>query len=299
MPVYNGGRFLDEQINSIAKQTHTAWTLYASDDGSTDDSRALLQAHMEKIPRMRVYKGPTRGQMANILSLLDHAGPALDEGEWLAFADQDDVWLPHRLSRGVDHLRGVEGPALYCARTLVTGQDLSNPRLSKHHTRPPGFLNALVQNIASGNTILLNPDAARLIRQAAPGAGTVFAPDWWVYQLITGAGGTVIYDPEPALMYRQHGHNQFGENTSTAAGQKRLRQLLNGVFRGWVAGNTAALLHSDHLLTPANRANLHRFAKLQQQGALGRLATLLRLRLYRQTRLGTVAIWCAALLGRM
>lgn len=299
MPVRNGAAFLGAQVQSIVDQTHASWTLYAGDDGSTDNSRALLAGLAKNNSNIRVHDGPQRGQTANIVALLDHARPDLDQNSWLAFADQDDVWLPHRLSRGVDQLRSKAGPALYCARTIVVDHDLSNPRPSKLHPREPGFKNALVQNIASGNTILLNPPAAQLIRQAAPAAASVYAPDWWIYQLITGAGGTVIFDNEPALMYRQHGQNQFGENRSAAASQKRLHQILNGEFKGWIKGNTAALLQCEHLLTADNRAVLTKFAQLQEKGVLGRLATLSRLGLYRQTRLGTLAIWCAALLGRV
>lgn len=299
MPVYNGAPFLADQIQSIVDQTHTAWTLHASDDGSADNSLDTLQSWADKLRNMRVYQGPKRGQMANIVSLLKHAAPELDQGGWLAFADQDDLWLPHRLSRGVDHLRGQEGPALYCARTLVADQNLTNPRPSKTHSRPPSFQNALVQNIASGNTILLNASAVHLIRQAADHTDTVFAPDWWIYQMITGAGGTVIFDPEPALIYRQHGRNQFGENRSAAAGGKRIRQILNGQFKTWVTGNITALLRSDHVMTDANRACLHEFARLKDRNPVSRMKALRQLGIHRQSRAGTVAIFLAALLGRL
>lgn len=299
LPVFNGAPFLRDQVQSIQHQTHTAWTVYASDDGSDDDSWNILQEFAQKWPNFSVYHGPKRGQTANTIALISHAAAELDAGSWLAFADQDDIWLPHRLSRGIDHLSGLNGPALYCASTLVADHDLSNPRRAKLHPRMPSFQNALIQNIASGNTILLNAAGADLIRQASPRAASVVAPDWWMYQMISGAGGTVIFDPEPALIYRQHSQNQFGENRSASAGRKRMRQILNGDFKTWIDGNMAALQKCEHLLTPENRAVLFQFSAMRGKGIVGRLRTLLRLGLYRQTRAGTLAIYCAALLGRL
>lgn len=296
MAVYNGGAVLREQLDSFAAQDHARWRLLASDDGSSDNSRAVLAAFAAEGHDVTVLDGPGQGGTANFLSLVARAE---EDGGWLAFSDQDDVWMPDRLSRGIAALEGLDGPALYCSRTWITGPDLKGRRLSPARPRGASFRNALVQNVVAGNTILLNAQAARLARAAVHEARRVVVHDWWLYQLVTGAGGAVVHDDRPTLYYRQHVANQIGANDTWPARIRRIRQLLRGDFRAWNAVNIAALSASAHRLTPENRARLDAFADLHAAGPLRRLAALRRLRLYRQSWPAQAALWLAALLGRM
>ncbi|SNR72695.1 glycosyltransferase [Puniceibacterium sediminis] len=299
MAVYNGASHLREQLDSIAQQDHADWQVLASDDGSTDGSCSELDrfAAEHQLTRM---EGPRRGNSAdNFLSLIRRAGDHLPTGAWIAFSDQDDIWLPDKLSRGVAALRDLPDgrPGLYCSRTWITDETLSTRRLSMPRPRPTGFRNALVQNIASGNTILLNTPAAALVRAAAAEVGAVVVHDWWLYQIVTGAGGWVAHDDAPSLLYRQHGVNQIGANDTTLARIRRVRQLLRGDFREWNRINIAALTASAHRLTPQNRARLERFAEVHDARLWGRLTGLARLRLYRQSTASTIALWVSAFLG--
>lgn len=301
MAVYNGARTLPAQLESLAAQDHANWSVLASDDGSADDSRAVLADFAARDARVRPLRGPGQGACANFMSLLRQADAAWPAGSWLAFCDQDDVWLPDRLSRGIAALTRDPGdrPALYCSRTWITDDALQTRRLSAPRPRPPSFANALVQNIASGNTILLNAAAARLAAEAAQEVDRPVVHDWWLYQLITGAGGLVVHDDTPTLLYRQHGVNQIGANDTARARLKRLRQLLRGDFRAWNTVNIAALRASAHRLTPENRALLERFAALRQAPLPMRLLRMSRLGLYRQSRPAQIALWLAAALGRL
>lgn len=297
MGVHNGARHLGAQLDSLLAQDHGDWHLIASDDGSTDESRAMLAAFAAETGRAELRDGPRQGAAANFMALA--AGLPAAPG-WVAFSDQDDVWLPDRLSRGQAAMAATEGPALYCSRTWVAAPDLTRRRLSAPRPRPPSFANALVQNIAAGNTMLLNPDAAALVRAAAAEAGAVVVHDWWVYQIVTGAGGQVIHDDRPTLIYRQHGGNQIGANDGWAARLRRLWQVADGTFAGWNRVNVAALRRSAARLTPAARETLEGFAALPHlPGARARLAAARALGLYRQTRAQDAALWLAVATGRV
>ncbi|MFD2741455.1 glycosyltransferase family 2 protein [Sulfitobacter aestuarii] len=310
MAVYNGADCLEEQLQSLLAQDHPCWHLVTSDDGSRDDSPAILADFADQVraraeatgARIRVsnLQGPGQGGSENFLFLLRQAGRAALPG-WIAFSDQDDVWLPDRLSRGLAALRARsdDGPALYCSRTWVSSSDLGERRLSAPRPRPTGFRNALVQNIASGNTILLNPAAADLVSTAVSRVPQVVVHDWWVYQLVSGAGGEVVHDDEPTLLYRQHAVNQIGANDTFWSRLKRVRQLLRGDFRDWNRINVAALRSAGTALTPPNRALLEDFARLPDLPLPLRLHRLSRLGLYRQSTISTVALWVAALLRRL
>lgn len=297
MAVYNGAQTLAAQLNSIAAQTHPHWRILASDDGSHDNSRQVLKTFGATCApaQVEVIKGPNRGASENFLGLLRHVACQSRVPRWIAFSDQDDVWLPDKIERAVAALRACEPahPALYCSRTWVTCNALSNRRLSAPRPRAPDFRNALVQNIAAGNTIVLNPAAVTLILNAVQRVGPVVVHDWWLYQLITGAGGEVVHDDAPGLLYRQHRTNQIGVNDTFNARIRRFVQLVRGDFRSWNRLNIAALRSSHTALRPEHHAVLDGFERLSTLPLIKRLALLRRLGLYRQTVGGTLSLWFA------
>lgn len=300
LAVYNGERHLEEQLASYGAQSHAHWSLVVSDDGSTDASAHIVSRFANAHPHhdIRQVAGPAQGFARNFLSLLAEAPQGV---ACVALSDQDDVWYPDRLARGLSALGAVsdQRPALYCARTRICSEDLTPHGLSPEFPRRPDFRNALVQSIGGGNTMMLNRAGLELARAAAAEAGDVVAQDWWLYQLVTGCGGVVINDPAPVLDYRQHAHNAIGANLSSRAQLARLWQLLNGRFRQWNAINLAALSRSAHRFTPEARETLARFSRARQNGPVARLRALRQAGVYRQHWSGTVALYLAAALGRL
>ncbi|WP_127558630.1 glycosyltransferase [Nioella ostreopsis] len=306
MGLFDGAAFLDDQLTSFADQTVPDWDLTVSDDGSQDTGPRMVtdfaRAQHEEGRSVALIAGPGRGVAANFLSLL--AG--LAEGTaWAALSDQDDVWLPDRLERGQEALSGIprEVPALFGSATWIVNEDLSNRRQSPRFSRPAGFRNALVQSIAGGNTMLLNRAGVDLARAAATEALAAdclpVTHDWWLYQLISGAGGQVIRSEQPTVLYRQHGDNLFGTNLGTRAALKRFRMVTSGDLAAWTACNARALSVSAHRLTPENRALLDRFKSIRTQDMVSRLRSFRELGIYRQGRAGQAALWLAASLGRL
>lgn len=147
--------------------------------------------------------------------------------------------------------------------------------------------------------MMLNRAAIALVAGAAAEAGQVVMHDWWLYQIITGAGGQVVFDACPQLYYRQHGANQIGANRGPMAKLHRLRALLRGDFRRWNGINLRALRASAHRLTPENRAVLQGFAQLRDLPLGPRIVLFRRLGLYRQGVAGTASLWLAVALGRL
>lgn len=216
--LYNGARQLHPQIDSHFALTMDDWTVIASDDGSLDGGPAILRAYADRAApgQILVAPGPKRDPAANVLSLLSQVPAGIPHA---AFRDQDDARLPHTPQRALSRLNDgdADQPAVYTSRTLICDQNLRGRRPSGRNRKPPGFRNALVRNIVSGNTIVLNPAGLDLVRAAAPEAGDVVMHDWWVYQVISGAGGRVVVDPEPGLLYRQHVGNLVGANDGLRA----------------------------------------------------------------------------------
>lgn len=294
-----GAPFLSQQLDSFLAQTWDTWQLWVSDDGSTDGTRALLAQYRDRLGegRLQLVEGPARGVAANFLSLICRDEVVAD---YYAYADQDDVWNADKLQRAAAWLATVpEGiPALYCSRTRLVdaqGRDLG---LSTRFRRPPCFANALVQNIAGGNTMVFNQAARRLLRTGGA-AVPVVAHDWWTYLLVAGAGGRVHYDAAPTLRYRQHEANLMGANTSWRARLQRVALLRDGVFRRWNDDNIAALRTVYGLLAPENQRVLERFARAREGGLIARLAGLCASGVYRQTVLGNLGLLAAAVFRKL
>lgn len=296
MATFNGSRHLSAQLHSFLAQGHENWSLWVSDDGSSDDTRAIIADFQATHPDRRIVlrDGPGNGSTLNFMSLLcDPTIPA----DHVALSDQDDIWLPDHLSRALGRIGELKGTAaLYGARTIIAGPDMDRRGMSPLFRKPPGFRNALVQNIAGGNTMLLNDAARDIVVRAGPPKNAV-CHDWWLYQILSGAGAEIIYDPEATVLYRQHGANQIGSNLTTAARLARIAGLLGGHYRDWNSRNIAALEEVAEMLTPHNRALLSGFSDLRRQRGPSAIATLRRLGLFRQTSLGDISLATAAFLG--
>ncbi|MFQ6546494.1 glycosyltransferase [Aestuariibius sp. 2305UL40-4] len=293
LATYQGARWLPEQLASFQAQTHEAWSVVASDDGSTDGTRELLEGWGA---RMTLRDGPRQGAAANFLSLVKGLPEAPG---WIAFSDQDDAWLPEKLARGVAALGPGDEPALHCSSVAIADEGLSVVGRTLRTTRPLAFRNALVQNVVTGCTVLLNPAGAALLRAAAQATETVFIHDWWTYLVLSGAGARIVREEEPGVLYRQHGGNAMGAHAGMQARLARAGILLSGRYRAWTDLNLAALQAIPEVLTPENAALVDRFAEMRQAPLRNRMRLLRELGLYRQTRAGNAALWLAVALGRI
>ena len=300
LALFQGAAQLREQLDSLVAQTHADWSLIVSDDGSTDGGPEVLRqfARDHTCRAITMIDGPRMGFAQNFVHLLRAADP---DAPFVSFCDQDDVWLPEKTGRAVKALRAVppEVPGMYCGRTLHCDEDLAPLRPSPLFKRPPSFRNALVQNIGGGNTVVLNNAALRMLAPASLRVEGIVSHDWWMYQMVTGAGGRVIYEREPGLLYRQHAGNAVGANGTARTALQRLARVMEGRFRDWNDQNLAALTANADILTRENRAVLETFAEAREAAVFRRLRLLSRIGLHRQSRRDNLAFWLAALIGRV
>ena len=296
---YQGQHYLNEQLDSFTAQSYPNWEVWVSDDGSQDDTRAILEAYRSKwgSDRLSIHAGPARGFAANFMALTCRAGISAD---YYAYSDQDDIWHADKLQRALDWLRHIptETPALYCSRTLLVDADNREIGFSPLFAKAPGFANALMQNLGGGNTMIFNDAARALLREAGEDID-VAVHDWWVYLVVSGCGGKVFYDAQPTLRYRQHAGNLIGMNANWQARFARLQSLWRGQYRNWNDRNIQALQRLRNKLSPESREILDCFAAARNRWLVPRLIGLKRSGIYRQTMFGNLALIAGAMLKKI
>jgi glycosyltransferase involved in cell wall biosynthesis len=296
---FNGARFLPLQLASYEAQDSVDWRLFVSDDGSQDGTLALLADFQNRhgAQKVAIRRGPCTGFAANFLSLI--CDPTI-EGDYFALSDQDDVWDAHKLARARQFLNDAPAnlPVVYCSRTRLIDERGSELGLSRFYKKAPHFRNALVQSLASGNTMVLNTQMRRLLMRAGPDV-QVASHDWWIYLAATAVGGQIIYDSAPTVSYRMHSRNVIGSNESAVAKIVRARLLAQGRFKSWADMNVGALERIETLMTDENRKTFELFQQSRKGGLALRLCGLVRSGVYRQSLVGDVGLLAAALVGKI
>ncbi len=299
LSTYNGERFLEEQLNSLIAQSHSNWTIYASDDGSTDATLAILEKYQTKLgtDRLVILAGPRQGFAKNFLSMVKNTSI---QAEYFAFCDQDDIWLPERLSTAIATLQSIPSnlPALFCSRTRLINEEGCPIGLSPLFSKPACFKNAIVQSIAGGNTMLFNNSARTLLANTHT-EQTIISHDWWLYILVSGCGGHVHYSSQPLVNYRQHGNNLIGSNSSFRDRLVRIGKIFKGTFREWNESNLVGLSTFKEHLTPESLRAFVQFQECRHTSLLRRLALISSSGLYRQTAAGQLGLFIATIFKRI
>lgn len=281
---YNGQKYLVEQLDSILAQTQRDIMITIRDDGSVDNTADILTSYARRDKRIKLIFAENLGVVGSFLSLLKNAESGC---RFTAFADQDDVWLPNKIERALSVLSAYDDsvPLLYCSRMEYVSEDLRHLGFSKQVRKPTGFANALVQNIATGCTIVLNR-AARKVLLLHEWPRQVLMHDWWMY-LVVSAFGSVVHDDFSSIKYRQHAGNQVGGTSSLLSDcNKRIRNFISRERKGLFGCYSQAYgfwVTYQKELKGENRDVISRFIR-SKQSAVHRIRYLAcNTRVYRQT----------------
>jgi glycosyltransferase involved in cell wall biosynthesis len=288
---YNGGAYIQDQLDSIVDQSLKPSDILISDDGSTDETLNVVSRFQRTCSEAQVSLscGPQQGYSANFFNLL---AKCPTDVEFVALADQDDVWLRTKLERACNALeQHADRPALYGSATIVCDANLKAGYLSRTPSTELSFGHALAQNFAGGNMMVLNTAALTLVQQAIRRGITVPVYDWFLYQLISGAGGVILFDREPAVLYRQHHTNAIGAARGLRPRLWRLMQMARGRYRHWNDANLTALTQVKDLLSSAHQTDLQRVCKARSCHLVPRLRLLWRSRIRRFSIEGFLALW--------
>lgn len=213
MATYNGARFLREQLSSLASQTLRPIELVACDDGSTDETVAILEQFAREAPfPVRIERNQQRLHYGS--NFLNAA--SLCTGRFVAFCDQDDVWHETKLEASVNAL--CRHGAILCTHPYIPvdarGEPLPHDATSERRTLLTGR-DMEPWDVFYGFTCTVDRRLLELIPWRARPIDLIdetkqVAHDRWIYFLAASTGRTVIV-PEALAFYRQHGANTYGD----------------------------------------------------------------------------------------
>ena len=246
LAAYNGERYLPLQLETLQQQDDPAFTVLMQDDGSTDSTPAILAQTVSRDSRFRLAKESGRhfGAKGNFMSLIRQS-----EGDYTALCDQDDEWLPCKLSRCRAALEAAEArwgestPLLVHSDAQLVdgdGQPLQDS-FFRHQGWDPAAVTLprlIVQNNVTGGTLMMNAALRNLVAKHG-NADTMHMHDWFI-ALTAAAFGHVVFVDEPLEKYRQHGVNVMGASRATLW-QRGLKAL-----SAWKKGKARIALTYTH-----------------------------------------------------
>lgn len=229
LAAYNGSAWIKEQINSILGQRGVDVRLVAADDGSTDDTIKLLKSLAPRVEH-EVRARPSGSAAQNFFQMIrDHEAVACD---YVAFADQDDVWHLDRLRRAHDSFERVRWDGYSTATTAVWG-DGTQRQLSQNPL--PTESDFLFEGAGQGCTFVLAVGFYQRLRKFLldhPAlTSRLHYHDWSTYALARAWGLAWTFDPEPTVSYRQHPRNDTGARLSAGGVAARIARIRNGWYR--------------------------------------------------------------------
>ena len=298
LSTYNGERFLEAQMQSLLAQTYQNIQILVRDDGSTDRSLQILESFARDRENVKVLADKNVGVVSSFLRLLNMASP---EAAFVALCDQDDVWREDKIERALSMLANIDShvPAMYCSALEVVDEQLNPIRVENQVRKEPSLENALVQNVATGCTTVLNEAAARLVAAKDPVPERIGMHDWWLYQVIS-CFGRVVFDDVPKIRYRQHGQNVIGSASGVQFWLNRVKRHF-GPKNNIIKDQAAELLrlYGDDM-PAAQRELVREFVDRVQAGSVWkRLTYALRSPVYRQSSLDDLILRSLMVISRV
>ena len=288
MATYNGETFLQEQLESILKQTNQNWILFIRDDNSTDKTLQILQRYASLyqnkivlIEDSALSGGSAKQNFASILSWVS----THYSFSYFMFSDQDDVWLDTKIEKSLQYMKANASdqsiPVLVHTDLTVVDRQLSVLDRSFFHYRNlnphlTDLCRLLVQNNVTGCTMLWNRALNDLLDL---GNRNIIMHDWWI-ALVACVFGKILCFEEPTILYRQHGTNVVGATRVNSFGfiLKRLRsyQQVQNKLKLSVAQAGSFLDHYKANLSQEQAHILQQFASLYTHNKLGRIIQICR-----------------------
>ena len=273
LATYNGEAYLRPQLDSLLEQSYENFVICVHDDGSRDGTKAILEEYAEKYPgKLLLLPGAATGSSRdNFFYLMGQV-----EAPYYFFCDQDDIWLPRKLSLCHEKMAKLETdglPALVFTDLSVADEsgNILHRRMSEFQSLPPEaatFSRLLMQNVVTGCTVMINRTLRDMALLPIPAEGVIMH-DWFL-ALVAARFGSIGFVDVPTLLYRQHGGNAVGAKNIRSA-DYILSRLTSGKLRTSLADTRTQAAFFAEYFGEAEDSLAARYGKLEKESKLRRL----------------------------
>ena len=200
MAYYNGGTYIEEQMESILSQLGEKDELIVSVDGASDGSKPLLLKMADIDKRIRVIKGPGKGVVKNFENAIRHC-----TGDIIYLSDQDDIWKPDKVEKVNAAFKNPEVKAVLHNAEIVDENGIPTGAASLFAVRGSrtGILKNLIKNSYVGCCMAFRKELVPVI---CPIPKEMYMHDYWIGTAAEYMGKVCLLD-EPLIGYRRHSSN--------------------------------------------------------------------------------------------
>lgn len=203
MATYNGNEYLAKQLNSIVNQTYKNIELIIVDDCSTDNTVELIKQYQQKYSYILLVQNPVN---VGLVKTFEKA-LKLCNGDYIALADQDDIWFLNKLQVLIENIADnflIHSDAILIDKSdaTIAGSHFDAAKKRNKLT----FVDYLISNNVTGCTCMFSK---QLVKLALPIPEGFYAHDHYL-ALIASYYGKVKLIDKPLVYYRQHGNNVIG-----------------------------------------------------------------------------------------
>lgn len=232
---YNGVKYIEEQVNSILNQEGVNVALKIFDDGSKDGTVDLVSSWKEheqvQLTQNQIPTGSAANNFFNALQSFDDS--FLDMYDYIAFADQDDIWLPNKIKAAIDRLQ-FDKSDLYMSN-LILWEEKSNKKSLINKSYPQKKFDYLFEGGSAGCTYVFTTffgkELKKILKTINYKDWQFFSHDWLVYFFARLENYKVVMDENAYILYRVHDTNVHGQlNTFSLYA---IRERLKLIKEGW------------------------------------------------------------------
>lgn len=230
LATFNGEKFIDEQIRSILSQTYRSFDVYIRDDGSNDDTVSIINYYAENYPNIKILKSneQTGSAAANFYRLIQSVN--LDNYDFFAFCDQDDIWMPDKLNRAILSIESNNASG-YSSDLICFNKEIRKIWCLKKVAKQKKY-DYLFQGASAGCTYVFKLDVARLVVSLINNSDfkilKSISHDWLIYAITRSNSLSWFHDEFPSILYRQHSNNVYGALPGLGGIKVKLSMIKNG-----------------------------------------------------------------------
>lgn len=234
LATYNGGKYIEELLESLLTQTYCDYQIYIHDDGSEDNTVAICEYYRNRYPNIIFLLNgePTGGSKNNFFYLLKNI-----QSDYIFFCDQDDIWDPKKIESmiKVAEQKHEKGKGMLIYSDLKVVDDSLNVLYESYykltHVLPCyiDYKNVLVKGYVPGCAMMIN-NHLKEDMLCYDDLSTIKMHDWWAMIVAFQTNAKILFLDQPFVLYRQHANNVIGVKNLSARDRVifNLKRVLNG-----------------------------------------------------------------------